>query len=82
MSHPPNDQSADAFHCHKDEGSQDRTTLDPIFQAGVEARAAGQDQTANPYAAGTEERREWSAGWSATVDIDGDTENAGSLGQD
>ena len=82
MSRPPNDQSGDAFHCHPDEGSQDRATLDPIFRAGVDARAAGKGLTENPYAAGTEERREWSAGWNATVDIDEDTENAGSLGQD
>ena len=70
MTRPTNDQTGDSFHCHPEDTSPDRGTLDAIFQAGVAARRDGLPSSQNPHAAGTEERQEWSAGWSATVEID------------
>ena len=45
-------------------------SLTECFDEGVDARAAKKAMNTNPYAAGTAERREWSAGWSATCDLD------------
>ena len=81
MHAPPNDQTGDPFHQHPDENSLGRDVLDPIFKAGVEARGAGLTLDRNPHAAGTEERREWEAGWKATVEIeDEDDGPAGTTG--
>lgn len=42
------------------------------FEQGVDARAQGRPQSANPYEPGTSERSEWAAGWNATFDLDED----------
>ena len=47
-------------------------SLSECFDEGAGARAARKALNTNPYAAGTEERREWAAGWSATCDLDED----------
>ncbi len=60
----------DAFHSCSDESNCDRDTLDAILQAGVEARQKGKRLLDNPYRMGCEQREEWAAGWSATVEID------------
>ena len=40
------------------------------FQAGADARAAGLDETDNPYDPASPQGHEWHAGWSATFDLD------------
>ena len=78
MSDPLFRRPTDAFHLCPDDTQRDRALLDAIFKAGVEARRDGKPLTDNPYAAGSEERDEWTAGWSATVDIEpGDEPNSG-----
>ena len=51
----------------------DPKPLDDYFQEGLQARLDGKSLHDNPYAAGSDKRREWQAGFCATVDDrDGD----------
>lgn len=43
-------------------------TMDQCFAEGLEAREAGGHSGDNPYCAGSAERREWAAGFAATVE--------------
>ncbi len=43
-------------------------TADDYFAEGVEAREVGKHARDNPYCAGSDERREWHAGFMATVE--------------
>ena len=52
------------------------TTATGAFQEGTEARAEGLKLADNPYDLQTEQHREWSAGWSATFDLDEDRDPA------
>lgn len=61
--------SCDAFHLNDGEAC-DRAALDEIFALGQEARLDGKLRRDNPFAAGSEEREEWDAGWCATVEVD------------
>ncbi len=70
MSGPADDSKGEAFRAQ--DGDANRDTLDAIFKAGGDARRAGKPLRGNPYAAGSEEREEWDAGWCATVEIDDD----------
>ncbi len=45
----------------------DPKPLDDYFREGLEARRDGQALHDNPYAAGSAKRREWHAGFCATV---------------
>ena len=72
------DHSPDPFHPCADETNCDRKLLDTIFETGTQARRNGAKVSDNPYAAGSEERDEWAAGWSASVDFDpGEEPNSG-----
>ena len=51
----------------------DPKPLDDYFQEGLEARRDGQALRDNPYSAGSAMRREWHAGFCATV-ADGEDE--------
>ena len=46
--------------------------LDRFFKEGLRARRDGQTLHDNPYSAGSPERREWRAGFCATVQGDDD----------
>ncbi len=48
------------------------TPLDRFFQEGLRARRDGLTLHDNPYSAGSEQRREWRAGFCATVQGDDD----------
>ena len=48
----------------------DPKPLDAYFQEGLQARLDGQALSDNPYAAGSAPRREWNAGFSATVEAE------------
>ena len=48
------------------------TTAKDAFREGAEARAEGLKLADNPYDLQTEQHREWTAGWSATFDLDED----------
>ncbi|WP_425374316.1 ribosome modulation factor [Lichenihabitans psoromatis] len=52
--------------------SRPASSASRTFEEGADARAAGQPASANPHCPGTEDRREWSAGWRATFDLDED----------
>ncbi len=60
----------DSFRLHDSEDGKGRPDLDVIFKAGANARQSGQSMHDNPYAAGSDERAEWDAGWKATADCD------------
>lgn len=60
----------DPFHPAPGDQDKDRGLLDAIFKAGEKARRDGAPLRDNPYAAGSEERQEWAAGWCATVKPD------------
>ena len=49
----------------------DPKPLDDYFKEGVQARVDGRSLHDNPYSAGSAKRREWNAGFCATVE-DGD----------
>lgn len=68
MDEPKAGHPTDAFHQGTDDLGKDRKVLDDIFRAGARARLDGTPSCDNPYAAGSEERQEWSAGWCATVE--------------
>ena len=70
MGDPKVGHPADAFHQGPDDSDRDREALDAIFQAGARARGAGTALCDNPYAPGSEERQEWTAGWRATIKPD------------
>lgn len=48
----------------------DPKPLDAYFQEGLEARLDGKALHDNPYAAGSAKRREWNAGFRATVEAE------------
>ena len=48
----------------------DPKPLDDYFQEGLEARLDGRSLHDNPYAAGSAKRREWNAGYCATVEVE------------
>lgn len=72
MGERPVRQIPDGFHGREVDADLDRDALDGIFKEGRHARDAGIARRENPYAAGSEERAEWDAGWRATVDIEDD----------
>ena len=48
------------------------TTLEDCFRQGTQAREDRRGLADNPYNIDTDEHREWSAGWNATLDLDED----------
>ncbi|WP_237477897.1 hypothetical protein [Lichenibacterium dinghuense] len=48
----------------------DPKPLDDCFQEGMDARLDGRSVHDNPYAAGSARRREWNAGFCATVEAE------------
>lgn len=64
----------DPLDPQSDDPGDPRKPLEEVFKDGVRAREAGTPSCDNPYAAGSPERQEWSAGWSATVRPDGQDE--------
>ena len=52
----------------------DPKPLDDFFREGLQARLDGKSLHDNPYAAGSAKRREWQAGFCATVDDEDDLE--------
>jgi hypothetical protein len=46
------------------------------FKQGVEARDHGRKLADNPYDLRTPEHKDWAAGWSATFDLDEDSDPA------
>jgi hypothetical protein len=61
------DNPTDTFRSDTDEANRERSALDQVFCAGTRARREGTPLCDNPYAVGSPEREEWSAGWRATV---------------
>ncbi len=78
MRDPKEDQLADAVHQRSHDSGQTHKSLDDVFQDGVRARDVGTPSCDNPYAAGSEERQEWSAGWCAAVKPDGEDDEPNS----
>lgn len=78
MGSPSAGRPADVFHAGSDDANKDRKSLDDVFRQGTRAREDGTPLCDNPYAAGSEERKEWSAGWRATVKPDGADEEPNS----
>ena len=50
----------------------DPKPLSHYFHEGLDARADGKTRHDNPYSAGSQQRREWNAGFCATVDEEDD----------
>ena len=50
----------------------DPKPLSHYFHEGMDARASGKTLHDNPYGAGSQQRREWKAGFCATVDVEDD----------
>ena len=62
-------------HLHDDRKRAAMHPTDPkplvdYFQEGLEARQDGKALHDNPYAAGSADRREWHAGFCATLDVE------------
>ena len=52
-------------------------TLDDYFAEGMQAREGGRHERDNPYCAGSDERREWQAGFRASVEHESDDTELG-----
>ena len=50
----------------------DPKPMTAYFHEGLDARAEGKTIHDNPYSAGSQQRREWNAGFCATVDTEDD----------
>jgi hypothetical protein len=70
MGNPKDTAADDPLRQEAGEAGANRQVLDSIFKSGEEARRAGTPLTDNPYALGSDERREWSAGYCATPELD------------
>ncbi len=70
MGDPKETSAGDPLRQELEDTGANRDALDAIFKSGAEARRAGTPQSDNPYALGSDERREWSAGYCASPEPD------------